>query len=94
MTVFEALVTLLGFPTLVFVSFKVDQFEAAVARRKRHLVETQKALKPDGWVGFGGDDGATVIPLHVLDEHGGKHPFLFCISQREGGRGGRVCGAV
>ena len=76
-TVFEALVTLLGFPALVFVSFKVDQFEAAAARRKRHLVETQTALKPDGWVGFGGDEGETVIPLRVLDEQGGRFLFAF-----------------
>lgn len=72
-TVFEALLTLLGFPALVFTSFKVDQLEVAVARRKKHLVETQKALKPDGWVGFGtGEDGKKMIPLRVLDEQGGK----------------------
>lgn len=72
-TVFEALLTFMGFPTLVFVSFKVDQVEAAVARRKKHVVETSKALKPDGWVGFSaGEHGENMIALRVLDEQGGK----------------------
>jgi Ca2+/Na+ antiporter len=44
-TVFEALLTLLCFPLLVYVSYKIDQFEVAAARRKKHRVETQAALK-------------------------------------------------
>ena len=72
-TVFEALLTLLGFPTLVFVAYKIDQFEAAAARRRKHLVETQPTLKPEGWVGFGErDDGKKIIPMRVLDGQGGK----------------------
>lgn len=71
MTVFEALLTLLCFPLLVFVSYRVDQFETADVQRKKHLVEVQKALKPEGWVGFGAEDAEKTIPLRVLDEQGG-----------------------